>query len=162
MSAATPMASGLSPLPRGVRRQSARLRATVRHRRLDVALAQGADPWSDGALLARAGRLGSWPGRCKVAASLAQLVALATHGWPASSFRNVRHHAVLEQRESLLALADRLAQPAPIDIAVVARLALLVSDRRSPAYVGGRDPASLAEVAARCTEAIARTSQLPR
>ena len=159
MSAAAPMAAG--PLPRGVRRRSTRLRATIRHRRLDVALAEGADPWSDGALLARAARLGSWPERRKVAASLAQLVALATHRWPASSFRNVRHRAVLEQRQSLFALADRLAQPAPIDIAVVAQLALLVSDRRSPVYVGGRDPAGLAEVTARCTEAMTRTPEFP-
>jgi hypothetical protein len=158
MSYAPAMAAGLSPLPRGMSRQLVRVRAAVRHRRLDIALAAGADPWSDGALLARAARLGSWAERRKVAAGIAQLVALATHRWPASSFRNVRHRAVLDQRESLLALADRLDQPAPVEIAVVARLALLVSDRRSPVYIGGRDPVSLAEVTAGCTRTLRERS----
>lgn len=158
MSYAPAMAGGLSPLPRGMSRRLARVRAAVRHRRLDTALAAGADPWSDGALLARAARLGSWTERRKVAADLAQLVALATHRWPASSFRNVRHRAVLDQRQSLFALADRLAQPAPMEIAVVAELALLVSDRKSPVYVGGRDPAGLAELTARCAQALRERS----
>jgi hypothetical protein len=152
------MAAGLPPLPRGMSLRLARLRAVVRHRGLDIALAAGADPWSDGALLARAARLASWRERRKVAGGLLQLVALATHGWPASSFRNVRHAAVLDQRESLLALADRLDQPAPMEIAVVARLALLISDRRSPVYVGGRDRASLAEVTATCAQALRERS----
>lgn len=158
MSSAPAMAAGLSPLPRGMSRRLARVRAAVRHRRLDIALAGGADPWSDGALLARAARLGSWAERRKVAAGIAQLVALATHRWPASSFRNVRHRAVLDQRQSLFALADRLAQPAPMEIAVVAQLALLVSDRKSPVYVGGRDPARLAEVTANCAQILRERS----
>jgi hypothetical protein len=148
------MTAGLAPLPRGMRLRLARLHAAVRHRRLDIALAAGADPWSDAALFARAARLGSWPARRSVAAGLVQLVALATYRWPASSFRNVRHRAVLDQRESLLALADRLDQPAPMEIAVVARLALLVSDRRSPVYVGGIDSVSLAEVTAGCARSL--------
>jgi hypothetical protein len=131
----------------------------VQHRRLDIALATGADPWSDGALLVRAARLASWPERRKMAGGLLQLVALATQDCPGSSFRNVRHGAVLDQRESLLALADRLDQPAPMEIAVVARLALLISDRRSPVYVGGRDPASLAEVIARCAHTLREPSR---
>jgi hypothetical protein len=158
MSFAPAMAAGLSPLPRGMSRRWARVRAVVRHRGLDIALAAGADPWSDGALLARAARLGSWPERRKVAAGLSQLVALATHRWPASSFRYIRHRAILDQRQSLFALADRLAQPAPMEIAVVAQLALLVSDRKSPVYVGGRDPAGVAEVTARCAQTLRERS----
>ena len=53
---------------------------------------------------------------------------------------------VLEQRESFAALAERVFQPAPVDVAVVAQLALLLSDSSSPVYAGGRDPGSLAEV----------------
>lgn len=158
MSTAPAMTAGLPPLPSGMSLRLARVRAAVRHRRLDVALAAGADPWSNAALLARAERLGSWPERRRVAAGLAHLVALATHGWPASSFRNVRQRAVLDQRESLFALADRLDQPAPMDIAVVAELALLVADPRSPVYVGGRNPAGLAELTARCAQTLRERS----
>jgi hypothetical protein len=61
---------------------------------------------------------------------------------------------VLAQRESLLALAERLGQPAPLEVAVVAQLAVLVSDPGSPAYVGGREPAGLAELTARCAHAL--------
>ena len=148
------MTAGLSPLPRGLRRRLARLRAAVRHRRLDIALAAGADPWSDGALLARAARLASWPERRRVAAGVVQLVAQATHRSPPLSLRSVRHDAVLAQRESLLALAERLGQPAPVEIAVVAQLAVLVADPGSPAYVGGSEPAGLAELTARCAHAL--------
>jgi hypothetical protein len=66
----------------------------------------------------------------------------------------VRHRVVLEQRESLIALAERLFQPAPVAVAVVAQLALLVSDSSSPAYAGGIDPASLAEVTGRCLRSV--------
>jgi hypothetical protein len=154
MSYAPSMPAGLAPLPRGMSRRWVGFRAALRHHRLDVALAEGADPWSDGALLARAARLGSWPERRTVAAGLAHLVALATHRWPASSFRNVRDRVVLDQRQSLFALADRLDQPEPMEIALVAQLALLVSDPRSPVYVGGRDPSGLAEVTARCAQTL--------
>ena len=159
MSSAPAMTAGLSPLPRGLRRRLARLRAAVRHRRLDIALATGADPWSDGALLARAARLASWPERRRVAAGVVQLVAQATHRSPTLSLRNVRRDVVLAQRESLLALAERLCQPAPVELTVVAQLAVLVSDPGSPAYVGGREPAGLAELTARCAYALGeRTS----
>jgi hypothetical protein len=154
MSYAPSMAAGIAPAPRGMSRVLATFRARVRTRRLDLALARGADPWSEGALLARAARLGSWPERRKVAAGLAELVALATHQWPASPHRNIRHHVVLDQRDSLFAFADLLDQPAPMEIAVVAKLALLLSDRTSPVYVGGRDPDALAVVLARCAQAL--------
>ena len=64
------------------------------------------------------------------------------------------HRVVLEQRESLIALAERLFQPAPVKVAVVAQLALLLSDPSSPAYAGGRDPGSLAEVTTRCLHSV--------
>ena len=89
-----------------------------------------------------------------MAAGLAELVALATHQWPASPYRNIRHHVVLDQRDSLFAFADLLDQPAPLEIAVVARLALLLSERTSPVYVGGRDPDALPVVLAGCAQAL--------
>jgi hypothetical protein len=132
----------------------ARIRAGVRRRQLDAALAEGADPWSGGELFVRASRLGALPERRKVAAGLLGLVALAAHQLPASPYLEVRHRVVLEQRDSLCALADRLGEPAPVEVAVVAQLSLLLSDGSSPVYAGGRDPAGLAEVTTRCVHAI--------
>ena len=40
----------------------------------------------------------------------------------------VRHQLVLEHQESLRALSERLAQPEPVDVAVVAQLELLLTD----------------------------------
>lgn len=155
MSRAVSMPAGVSSLPRGaVGRGSARMRAGVRRRQLDAALAQGADPWSAGDLLVRAARLGSWPERRRLAAGIARLLELAAHQWPTSRHLQIRHRVVLENRNSLFALADRLEQPAPVEIAVVARLSLLLSDGSSPVYEGGRDPAALAEVTAECVHAI--------
>jgi hypothetical protein len=100
--------------------------------------------------MARASRLGSLSERRKIAAGLHSLVAVATRRRQASPFLAVRDRVVLEQRGSLIALAERLFQPAPIEVAVVAQLALLLSDSSSPAYAGGNDPGSLADVTARC------------
>ena len=47
---------------------------------------------------------------------------------------------VLEHQESLLALAERLGQPEPVEVAVVAQLELLLTDPSSPVYAGGGDP----------------------
>jgi hypothetical protein len=143
--------AGISPLPRSVAgRRLASIRARLRRPQLDAALAQGADPWSAPELMVRASRLGSLSERRKVAAGLLTLVALAAYQRRASPFLMVRHRVVLEQRESLAALAERLFQPAPVDVAVVAQLALLLSDSSSPVYAGGRDPGSLAQVTAIC------------
>lgn len=147
--------AGMSLLPRSVAgRRLVRIRAYRRRRQLDAALAQGADPWSAPELMARASRLGSLSERRKVAAGLHALVAVATRRKQRSPFVAVRHRVVLEQRESLIALAERLFQPAPIQVAVVAQLALLLSDSSSPAYAGGNDPRGLAEVTARCLNSV--------
>ena len=134
-----------------------RIRACVRRPRLDASLAQGTDPWTAGELLLRAARLVSVAERRKVAAGLVTLVALAEHRLPPSSYLMVRHRVVLEERESLLSLAERLGRPAPFEVAVVAQLALLPSDASSPGYVGGRDPGRLAEIMARCVHSVWET-----
>jgi hypothetical protein len=147
--------AGISLLPRSVAgRRLVSIRAHRRRRQLDAALAQGADPWSAPELMVRASRLGSLSERRKVAAGLHVLVAAATRRRPASPFVAVRHRVVLEQRDSLLALAERLFQPRPVQVAVVAQLALLLSDSSSPVYAGGNDPGSLAEVTARCLDGV--------
>lgn len=128
------------------------MRACLRRRSLDAALAQGVDPWSAGELMVRAARLGSLPERQKVASGL---VALAEHQKPASQYLKVRHQVVLEQRESLLALAEHLRQPAPVEVAVVAQLVVLLTDSSSPVFAGGKHPDGLAEAISRCLQSVA-------
>jgi hypothetical protein len=66
---------------------------------------------------------------------------------------------VLEQRDTLLELAARLREPAPVSVDVVATLAWLVKDESSPVFVGGNPPAGVADTAARCGCAISRASE---
>jgi hypothetical protein len=141
----------ISPLPRSLAgRWLVRVRARRRRAELDAALARGADPWSAPELMVRAARLGSLSERRKVGAGLYALVAVARRQRRSSPFLDVRHRVVLEQRDSLIALAQRLLRPAPVEVAVVAQLALLLADSSSPVYVGGSDPEGLAEVTDRC------------
>jgi hypothetical protein len=146
---------GVSLLPRTVAgRGLVSIRVRRRRPHLDAALAQGADPWSTPELMARASRLGSRSERRKIAAGLHRLLALATRHERESPFRMVRHEVVLEQRDALLALADRVYQPAPVNVAVIAQLALLLSDSSSPVYAGGRAPSTLVEVMTRCLDCV--------
>jgi hypothetical protein len=147
--------AGIPLLPRSVAgRRLVSIRARLRRPQLDAALAQGADPWSAPELIVRASQLGSLSERRKVAAGLHALVAVAAHRRRVSPFLAVRYRVVLEQREPLIALAESLFQPAPVKVAVVAQLALLLSDSSSPVYTGGSDPGSLAEVTARCLHGV--------
>ena len=149
------MPAGVATLPSGaVGWRLARMRACLRRPSLDAALAQGADPWSAGELMVRAARLGSLSERQAVASGLVALVTLAEHQRPASPYLKVRHRAVLEQRESLLALAERLRQPAPVAVAVVAQLVVLLTDSSSPVFEGGEHPDGLAEVTSRCLQSV--------
>ena len=100
------MPGSITLLPRGVvGRRLTRLRARVRHARLDAALAEGADPWSAGPLMARAAHLCSLSHRQQLITGLVSIVELAEHRRPGSPYLVVRDRAVLEHRESLLALA---------------------------------------------------------
>ena len=146
---------GVSLLPRSVvGRRLVGLRARRRRSQLDAALAQGTDPWSAPELMARASRLGLLSERRKIASGLHRLVVHATLRRRASPFVAVRHEVVLEQRDSLLALAERIFLPEPVDVAVIAQLALLLSDSSSPVYAGGRDPGILADVISRCLDRV--------
>jgi hypothetical protein len=154
MSTAASLA-GVSRLPQSwAGRRRAGIRARVRRAQLDGALAQGADPWSTAELLVRASRLGSLSERRTLAAGLLTLVSLAERQRSSSPYVGVRHQVVLEQRESLLALAERLGQPAPVDVPVVAQIAQLLSDPSSPVYAGGKNPQGLAEVTVRCLQCL--------
>jgi len=142
-------------LPQGpLGRWAARLRARVRAAELDAELADGADPWGSAPLLLRAQRIGSLEERRAIAAGLRALVELAERRRPASPYLVIRSAAVLDDREALLALADRLDHPAPVDVAIVARLRRLVADPASPVYADGGDAEELAEVTARCLLAL--------
>jgi hypothetical protein len=132
----------------------ARIPALVRRRRLDAALARGANPWSSGELFVRAARLGSAAERRKLAAGLISLLDLAAFQRRRSSPLMVRHELVLKHQEPLRMLAERLGQPEPIDVAVVAQLELLLTDPTSPVYTGGSDPHRLAEVTSRCLQGV--------
>src|SRR5829696_1916744 len=150
------MTATVSTFPRGVmRRQLARISAYVRRRSLDAELAEGVSPWSSPALMVRASRLTSLPERRRLAAGFVAVVALSESDRSAVPTQPVRHRVVWEQRDALLVLADRLAQPAPVEVAVVAQLALLLSDESSPIYVGGSPARGLAEVTSRCLDAVA-------
>jgi hypothetical protein len=145
----------ISPLPRSMaRRWLVRVRARRRRAELDAALAEGADPWIAPELMVRASRLASWSERRQVGAGLHGLVAVARRRQRLSPFVEIRHRVVLEQRDALIALADRLLRPAPVEVAVVAQLALLLRDSSSPVYAGGRDPEGLAEVTGRCLASV--------
>jgi hypothetical protein len=149
-------------------RQAIKLCARVRHRGLDAALAGGADPWGAADLMLRASRLSSLPRREETARALETLVSFAEHNRaviPSSQNRafspclRIRCGVVLEQRDTLLALAARLREPAPVSVGVVATLEWLAHDESSPVFVGGNPPAGLAGVAARCGCAISRPSE---
>lgn len=147
--------AGVSRLPRTwAGRRLAGIRARLRRFQLDAELVQGADPWSAAELMARASRLSSLSERRKLAAGLLELVSLAEHQRRPSPYVGVRHEVVLEQRESLLALAGRLEQSAPVDVPVVAQIALLLSDPASPVYQGGKHPQDLAEATVRCLQCL--------
>ena len=144
-------------------RQLVRLRARLRRRRLDVALAAGADPWSAAELMLRASQLSSLQARQETAAALEDLVIFAQHNravMPSSQNRplspclRIRCAAVLEQRDTLLELAARLREPAPVSVAVLATLAWLARDESSPVYVGGNPAEALADTADRCGSAV--------
>ena len=151
------MIDAVARFPRHVfARQVVGLRASLRRPRLDTALAAGADPWSAADLMPRASRLSSLRGRRDIADALDDLVLLAEQNRAVSPYLRIRREVVLAERDTLLELAARLREPAPVGVAVVATLAWLALDDSSPVYVGGTSPAGVAETAARCGSAVRR------
>jgi hypothetical protein len=135
---------------RALTRRIAGLWAHVRRRRLDAALAAGADPWSGTGLMLRASRLSSFSERREIAGALEALVAHAEHDGVLSRRRRIRCPVVLEQRDTLLELAARVREPTPVSVAVLATLAWLAQNESSPAFIGGTPPPGMADTAARC------------
>jgi hypothetical protein len=155
MSSEVSMTAGIGRFPRGgLGRRAARLRAWTRRSRLDAMLAEGCDPWGSAQLTWRAAQLSSLGRRRKLASGLEDVVADAERGGTASAGLRIRRREVLQQREPLMGLAARLRAPAPVPVAVVARLAELLCSGSSPIYVGGRPPELLAATATQCLDAL--------
>lgn len=154
------MIAGVARFPRrALTRRVVRLRAHVRSRRLDAALAAGVDPWSAADLMLRASRLSSLPERREIAGALEALVAHAEQDRAVSPRLQIRCPVVLEQRDTLLELAARLREPAPVSVAVVATLAWLAQNESSPVFIGGTPAAGVADTAARCGCAVRGDSE---
>jgi hypothetical protein len=100
-----------------------RLQARVLARRLDWALANGADSEQSPALALRARRLTSLTRRRVIARSLRRLL------------RNGR--VATDGRDQLAGLANALDEPGPVDPRGAARAWLLVTDGTSPLYGRG-------------------------
>jgi len=158
---ATSPPNGVARVRRGlIGRGLSVVRVRLRRRRLDAALALGVDPWSTAELVVRASWLTSWPGRLRLAEALDELVGVAERRRAPAPYLHVRNGVVLDQREALLVLAQRLREPAPVEVAVVARLAVLAWDESSPVYVGGRHPAGVRETAGRCLHGLGGLPEL--
>jgi hypothetical protein len=114
----------------------ARLEARLRAGALDQAIAAGADPASSPAMARRAASLTSPRTRLRLAAALAELVAVADGRRTLLRVRPARA-AVARQRDLLLELAATLCGPEPVYARGVALLFVLVRDGTGPAYVAG-------------------------
>ena len=129
-------------------------RARWFHRRLDADLSRGVSPWRDPALTARAARLCSGAERRRIAASIIALVRLAELRRAPSPRLSIRHGAVLDERQALLALAARLCADEPVPVDVVARLSLLLRHDASPVFDGGAPVEDLGPILRRCCASV--------
>jgi hypothetical protein len=138
--------------PRGLGRLLTQLRVHVRRGRLDAMLADGHDPWSSPELLRRGAQLSSLAERRKLAAGLEGLVTITQMGRSSAAYVRVRYGAVMDERDALAEIAARLRAPAPVDIQVLAAIAVLVWDGSSPVFVGGRPARGVAQTVRRCMD----------
>jgi hypothetical protein len=113
-----------------------RLHVFLRRRRLDRALAEGSVACQAEHRELREAQLEDPARRRRLAHSLRRTVADAENPTVAMQRSSVPlpREIVLPLREGLLGLAERLEQPGPVNPCGVARLRLLLSDRRGPLY----------------------------
>ncbi len=153
MSEPAAFAHGVASLPRHrVAWRAARVRARLRRRKLDEALARGAAPWTSGELVARATALTSPTTRHRLAGSIDALIVLAEHGHVNSPSVPIPRRAVLAERDALAALATRLRDPAPVGVAGLARLAGLLCHGSSPLYDGAASDEAIRDAITGCLE----------
>jgi hypothetical protein len=101
---------------------------------LDRRLANGADPMESDELSLRAGQLGSVGTRSRLAATLRAAVETADGRHPPLISTRLRCPEIRENKELLLAIAERLRSGDSVGVEGLAMTARLVSDRSSPMY----------------------------
>jgi hypothetical protein len=112
-----------------------RVRARLRARTLDRALAAGAPSESAPAVALRARRLTETSKRAELARTLSQLVSRARRASsPAATQVPIARRAVLDAIEELSELASELVAPGPVGASGVAQVQLLISDGTGPLY----------------------------
>jgi hypothetical protein len=142
---------GVAALPRTpFGRGLASARARLHRRRLDERLAAGESPWDSPELMIRAAKLSSPDARRRVALGIRTLVDLSERADTNLPYLKIRGRAVLEARDGLKELADRLSALEPVPAGVVAELDWLVRSERSPVYVGGEPAELLGTITERC------------
>jgi hypothetical protein len=104
---------------------------------LDEKLVHGADPSTDASLARRAAQLTSASTRIHLAQALEIALDEARKSWSVSARLPLRRVDVRECADDLLALARRLRDGQPIDIAGAAMVSRLVFDGTSPLYREG-------------------------
>jgi hypothetical protein len=112
-----------------------RLRARVRARQTDRALASGISPDSSACLSVRAHELIGCPTRSALARAIRRLVDDAGHPQRPMSFNiPICRSKVWRSRDTLERLADRLLSDGPLDARGLAQIRLLLSDGAGPLY----------------------------
>jgi hypothetical protein len=104
---------------------------------LDAQLAHGADPMGDPLLGRRAAQLCSRSTRANLAGTLEDALRNARSTWSLSARLPLRRSAVRGCADDILAVARRLRDPEPIDVAGAAMIARLIFDGTSPLYRDG-------------------------
>jgi hypothetical protein len=116
---------------------SLKARTWWRRDELDERIAHDADPLSDPLLARRAAQLCSRSTRNDLADTLERALREARSTWSLSARLPLRRTAVRECADDVLAVACRLRDPDPIDVAGSAMVARLVFDGTSPLYRDG-------------------------
>jgi hypothetical protein len=149
--AASPAARRTARLRAPFGRLALWLRVAARHDALDVALARGAHPAANRLLATRAAQLERMRHRTILARTLRRIVAEAgpAHGAPHPGVIIARAQ-VRADAEHLIALADRLAYPQPVDsVAGIAIAHRLITDGLSSPIYAPCEPHTLRRLARR-------------
>jgi hypothetical protein len=104
---------------------------------LDERLAHGADPFTDPLLARRATQLLAPSTREDFADTLERALREARSKWSLTARLPLRRHALLGCSDDVLALAHRLRDGHPIDVAGAAQFSRLIFDGAGPLYRDG-------------------------
>jgi hypothetical protein len=135
-----------------------RLTARLRVRKLDLALAAGAQSDTHAGLALRAQQLTDPGRRRSLADTLRQIVSEAYQPGDVAYLRKPPCRArVIEAGEELICLANALAQPGPVAVRGIAQTQLLLSDGTGPLY----NPASRVDLRRHTISATENLSAAP-